>query len=620
MQLKLKSPLAVKFGRFRSSLLIGFIALSAAVAGGCGGSNRFNTGYGNVFVTYTGVGGDFASYTMVVSSVTFKRSDGTVASGVSAAETVDFAKLSDVTEMVSNTAIPIGTYTSATVNLDYTSAKVLVKDGSVPASAKVVDGTGAAPGAVTVVVTFDPANPLVIPQSGAQRLNLEFNLAASNRIDYSTSPPTVTIAPFMTANNNPNTAKPIRVRGPMVSYNSQQGSYTVYVRPFLDEGSSLGSLTLFGTPTTAYLIDNQGFVGQNGITAITNLGTGRISSALTTYAPDSSAGSFTLTQSYIATATESGVADRIEGTVIGRSGNTLTLRGSTLSLRTGGFTYYPTDATVTVADATGVSIDGQPTATGVNQHAVSVGQNIIAFGQSTVTSGVVTLDATAGQVRLAPTRLWGSVTAGGAGAGTLDLRGIGDWPINSFSFVGTGTSAAKDANPASYSVSAGSADLSALLGEPAAADGIVAAFGAAPPDFLATSVAAVKTVDSRLSADWGAGGTVTPFTVVSSTSLQVNLSDPNLGTVHSLVAGSFTTDLTTLAASPAIVPATTGRPSFAIGSAAAGISVFSHFSDFVAQLNTASTAGKAVLRVVATGPYDAASNTLTASSISVVLK
>jgi len=327
-----------------------------------------------------------------------------------------------------------------------------------------------------------------------------------------------------------------------------------------------------------------------------------------------------LTQAYIGTGVESTSADRIEGTVIARAGNALTLRGSTLSLRGGGFTYYPTDAAVTVAGATSVTIDGQPVATGVTPQAISVGQHIIAFGQSTVTSGVVAVDATAGRVRLSPTRLWGSVAAGGVGSGTLNLLAIGDWPINSFNFAGTGTSAAQDANPASYSLGAGSIDLTALQGLTVAADGNVAAFGAAPPDFVATSVAAVKTLDSRLSVDWGASGTVTPFNAVSSTSVSANLTDPNLGSVHSLVAGPNVTDLKTLPSSPAVVPATTGRPSFAIGSPAAGVNVYSNFSDFVAKLNTDSTAGKAVLRVVAAGQYDAASNTLTASSISVVLK
>ena len=268
--------------------------VSVALLAGCGKRTNYNNGYGNAFVTYTDSNGDFTSYTVLVTSITLTRTDATVATGVSAAETVDFAKLSDISELVSSTSVPIGTYTSATIALDYTNASAFVNVNGVPTATKIVGSNGAALTTLSVVVNFDPANPLVITQSGAQRLNMDFNLAASNRIDLTTSPITVTATPFLTVDNNPSTLKPIRVRGPLVSYNSLQNTYTVYVRPFLDEANSLGSLTLFSTPTTNYVIDGVGFVGADGINAVTNLGTGNITSAYTTYAPDPSAGTFNL--------------------------------------------------------------------------------------------------------------------------------------------------------------------------------------------------------------------------------------------------------------------------------------------------------------------------------------
>ena len=490
----------------------------------------------------------------------------------------------------------------------------------VPTATKVVGPTGAALTTITVVVTFDPANQLEIKQSGAQRLNLDFNLAASNRINYTTSPITVTATPFLTADNNSSTTKPIRVRGPLVSYNSLQGTYTVYVRPFLDEANSLGSLTLFSAPTTTYVIDNVGLVGADGINAITNLGTGNITSAYTTYAPDASAGIFTLTQAYVGTAVESAGADRIEGTVIARSGDILTLRGATLSLRVGGFTYYPADATVKLAAATVVSVDGKPTATGIDKQDVSVGQRILALGQSKVTSGVVVLDATAGRLRILPARVWGTVTAGGLGTATLDLLAFNDLPVSAFNFAGTGTSSSVDANPAEYTLGTDAVDYSTLVGEAAAGDGFAAGFGAAPPDFTVAGLRGVSAQEVRLEVDWINGGSKTPFSSVSSTTVVADLADPNLGLVHAVGAGPFSTDLTTLAASPSIIASATGRNTFAIGSAVAGVKVFSKFSDFVTELNAISTAAKSVARLVAKGRYDETTNTMTASSISVVLQ
>ncbi|MFO1469244.1 MAG: hypothetical protein U1F35_22800, partial [Steroidobacteraceae bacterium] len=556
---------------------------------------------------------------VTVTSITLTRSDDVVVSGVSAAELVDFAKLSDVAEMVSNTAIPIGTYKSVTVNLDYTNALLFLNVNGVPKPTTIVGADGKALTTVAITVTLDPANQLTIKQSGAQRLNLDFNLAASNHIDTTASPIKVTATPFITLNNDPANTKPVRVRGPLISYSSLQNSYTVYVRPFLDEANTLGTLTLFGTPTSSYVIDNVGFSGNSGINAVTNLSTGVVTSTLATFTPDSSAGSFNIVQAYLGTAVESTTADRIEGTVIARTGDTLTLRGSTLSLKAGTFAYYPADATVSLAAATAVSVDGQPLATGIDKSDISVGQHLMAFGTSTVTSGVVALDATAGRVRLMSTRAWGTVMAGASGSASLNLAALGPWPAAAFNFAGTGTSAAQNADPASYLLSTDATDHAALVGQLAAADGIVAPFGAAPPDFLATALTPAASLDTALEVEFTSGGSKTPFSSVSSTTLVVDLADPNLGTVHRLRAGPVLTDLNSTT-SPSIVASASGRSTFAIGSAAAGVKVFSKFSDFVTELNSTTTAAKAVARVVAAGRYDAATGTLTASAIEVVLQ
>ena len=596
-------------------------ALPLAFAGllllaGCGHRN-YTSGYGNGFVTYTADPGVFSSYVVTVSSITLTRSDDVVVTGMSAAEAVDFARLSDVAELASNTSIPVGTYKSASIVLTYSSASAYVNVNGVPTATTIVGSDGAALTSVTMTVTFDPKQQLVIPQSGAQRLNLNFNLAASNHIDYTTSPIKVTATPFITLDNDSATTKPIRIRGPLISYSSLEGTYSVYVRPFLDEVNSLGTVSLFSTPTSAYVIDNLGFVGSDGINAITNLTTGVITSALTTYTPDPSAGTFKITQAYLGTAQESTTANRLEGTVIARSGNTLTLRGNTLSLAAGTYTYYPADAKVSLASGTVVTIDGQPTATGVTPADVSVGQHIVVLGSSTVSSNVVTMDATAGRLRITPTRAWGSVTAGGSGSASLNLGSLDGWPAGVFSFAGTGTSSAQDADPASYLVVGGTSDYSSLTGQAAAADGIVAPFGAAPPDFLATALTAGTSLASSLEVEFVTAGTTTPFSSVSSTTVVPNLAGGTLGTVHLLRNGPYTTDLTTLSASPSIVAATSGRNALAIGSAAAGVKVFSSFGDFISALN-ANTA--AVARVTARGTYDAATNTLTASAIHVVLK
>jgi len=595
--------------------LIPFVAVILMLSG-CGRRN-YTSGYGNGFVTYTADAGDFSSYVVTLTSISLTRSDNVVVNGMSAAEVVDFARLSNVAELVSNSSIPIGTYKSASVVLNYASAAAFLNVNGVPTATTLVGTDGKALTTVTMTVNFDPANPLVIPQSGAQRLNLNFNLAASSQIDYTSSPVKVTVTPFITLDNDPATTKPIRIRGPLISYSSIQGTYTVYVRPLQDQASSLGSVSLFSTPSSGYVIDNEGFVGSDGINAITNLATGTITSALTSYVPDPSAGRFNITQAYLGTAQENPAANRLEGTVIARNGNALKVHGSTLLLALGASTYYPADATVNLSSNTVVSIDGQPTATGITIANVSVGQHVIVLGTSSVSSNVVTMDATAGRLRIVPTRAWGTVTAGGVGSASLDLASLDRWPATAFNFAGTGTNSAQDANPAAYLITGGTTDYAALTGQPAAADGIAAPFGAAPPDFLASAVTPGTTLDSSLEVEFVLAGTTQPFSSVSSTTVVPNLASASLGTVHVLRKGPFLTDLTSLPSSPSIIAGTAGRDVFAIGSAAAGINVFSAFADFITALDANKAA---VARVTARGTYDAATNTLSASAIHVVLK
>ena len=49
------------------------------------------------------------------------------------------------------------------------------------------------------------------------------------------------------------------------------------------------------------------------------------------------------------------------------------------------------------------------------------------------------MDATAGQVRLSSTRLWGTLNSATKGSASLDLLSIGSFASSAFNFAGTGT-------------------------------------------------------------------------------------------------------------------------------------------------------------------------------------
>ncbi len=627
------------------ALVCGAAIAAAVVAAGCH-NNNLTTGFGLAFVTLSDTQGDFTSYTVNVDSVTLTGKTVGVITAVGAVETVDFTKLDSISELLSSASIPNDTYTSASIVIDYTNANISVMVNGVPVKAKVVDTTGAAVTTQTINVTLDPVNQLVsIPTyatTDAKRLAVEFNLAASNVVNMATSPPTVTVKPFMTAATSASDTKPIRVRGPLINSSVNVGTYTVQVRPFFDEINSLGSLTIFNGADTVYTVNGTTYVGLPGITALSQTSAGStVAAAYCTYeptkTPSATAAKFNATFVLAGSTLEDFYTQGLEGDVIARSGNTLTLRGSTLQLNSGISQYNNTDAVVLLGPGTIVTAEDNTTLTGLNYNSVSVGQHIIARGiYSLPASGVVTLDATGssstntGSVRLISTELWGPLVSSTAGSLVMNVQTIENWPVSTFKFGGTGTVAA---TPASYAVSTGSLAVPAgvAAGDPLWVDGLVAPFGSAPPDFNAFAINPELSVPARLQVDWTGTGTTAPFATLTDSGLTIDLTNPGYGT-GAIRIGSESIDLKTLAASPLIVPrappaATPGLPAvflpqFAIGNLSAAntttIAVLNSFASFVTQLPKSIVAATPAKHLVATGVYNRGSNTFTASSIDVV--
>jgi len=658
----------------------------AIFAAGCHNNNN-TSGYGVAWVTLSGQPGDFTSYIVNVDSITLTRSDGYTYPALSTVETVDFTKLSNIAELWGTATIPIGTWVSATIILDYTSTNnnaVSVMVNGLPQKATVVDSTGAAATTQTIVVTLDPANQLtVVPTyatSAAQRLALDLNLAASTAsIDLSTSPATVTIKPYMTAGIAPPDNKPIRVRGPLINSSVNQGTYTVYVRPFYDELNSLGSLTLFVDSNTLYTTNGTVSTGTPGITQLSQSSAGTtVTAAYTTYeptaTPSATAGKFHAFSVVAGSTLEDVYTQGLEGDVVARSGNTLTVRGSTLFLNDGISSYgvpgqaagNVADATVILGASTIVTAD-DTTLTGLNYNSVAVGQHIIVRGIYSLPNNVVTLDATGakntntGSVRLISTHLWGPLVSTGTGSLVMNLQTINNWPVSDFAFAGNGTSTATDPVAATFSVNTGALTLPAVTApSPLWIDGIVAPFGSAPPAFTASAVNSelgvqmvgaatgsltcgqgiLNCTPASMRVYWTSPGASAPFSASSTgTGVTVNLSGASSAVIR---VGAESIDMTTLAvnpvivatAAPAAVTTTAGTsgsvtvtlppvflPAYSFGvpeAAAPGISVFSNFSTFTTGLNTA-LATTPALQLEASGTYDAATNTFNAISVNVVL-
>lgn len=588
----------------------------------CGGYG--NVYYGTAVLTMSDVSGGFSgfsSYIVNIDSITLTRNDGLVAYPLSQPETVDLVKLHDVAELVEAPAVPVGTYTSISVTLDYSAPFITVDVNGVPTTANVVSPAGLAVGAFTVTVTFDPSNQLVINGGTTVRLAVDLNLAASNTIDYATSPPTVTVQPFVSATIQPADSTVLRAGGNFVVSQPASNSYIVNVRPFVDLVSSLGALTVNTSASTYFNINGTTYTGAAGLAAMSKL---EVSMPVTTYGTlgdfSTITPTFNATAVYAGSAVHSPLADDLEGTVAAVSGDTLTLHGDTYVTRVG-VPGYLSSVPVTVGSGTTITEDGV-VKSGLTPQAISVGQVIEIEGQGVAdTNGNLTMDATAGAIRLQPTPLWGTLNSAAAGSMSLNVLSLGSFEPAAFNFAGTGTSTANDAVPGDYLVDTGALDESATpAGTLVEAVGLVTPFGSAPPDFSTASVTLGSATPQTLVVEWGNGGAASPFSSASSTGLVVDLGNANLeASNHYIATGPQRVALTTLAASPMIVFATGVPISLSVGNDSA-VSSFNTGAGFAAALATTLNGTNLVYRLVCVGQYSGATNTFTATAVAVNLQ
>jgi hypothetical protein len=672
---------SASLGKYARQAVSALLCAVAVLAAGCHNNNNIS-GYGIAWVTLTDEPGDYTSYIVTVDSVTLTDNTGNVVTAAAVPEVVNFAQLYNFAELWSSSGIPSGTYLSATINLDYTNAAVTVMVNGVPQTAKLLDyTTGATPTTYAVTVTFDPANPLVITptfaSTSAQRLAVDFNLAASGRVDLTTSPATVLVRPYLTAGVLPADTKLIRVRGPLVNSNLGVGTYTVYVRPFYDEANNIGTVTLFNQPNTIYTLNGNTYVGEPGLKAMTLLSAGStIVAGYTTFqptvntnpSPPSTAGKFNLVYVVGASSLEDQYTEGLSGDVIGRIGNTVTLAGSTLFLNTANiYTYEVSPSLLLLGSGTIVTADDNSTLTGLNSGSVAVGQHISARGiYSLLADGTVQLDATGtsstntGSVRLQTTEFWGPLASSAAGSLVMNVNTINDWPVSDYDFTGNGATAADNPSPSAFSVNTAglTLPLGTAAGDPVWVNGFVTRFGSAPPDLdadAANNQLSVQTAGGQaggaastapgletcgvgsqvcnpgsLQVVWTSPpGTTAPFVSVSSSGFTIDLSQAEYlsGVIR---IGPQSIDLKSVPAVmvvPTTLPVTSiFSPSYAFGdpgvtaaTTVSTISVYSSFSDFIAALTPAISATNPVKQLEARGVYDAATNTFVATSINFVL-
>jgi hypothetical protein len=574
-------------------------------------------------VSLTDQPGDFVSYIVNVDSLTLTRSDGTVVQTVPVTTQVDFAQLVNLSEIVSADQIPAGHYVSAALTLDFTNATLVVDtsggDVTVPA-ADILDGATGQPltGQVTLTLSLSSDQQLVITAGTIANLALDFNLLASNTVSLTANPITVTVNPALTASLTPDTTKQIHVRGPLVSVSTSADDYIINVRPFEDQSNTSGQATIATTSSTTYLINGTSYTGSAGLAQLAMLAAGTLTSTYATW--DRTAGTLTATQVLVGPIVEGTTTSNVQGTVVARNANTLTIGNGLLNRPEAVGLFFQQQITVGVGPGTTVIEMGQSGAFSASD--ISVGQVVRISGTAGTGSGTPTLDATAGTAFLLPTFGVGLVTGTATGSVTVSLQNLGTVDASALDFTGTGATSQQDATASSYQVSVPSSvsTTAATNGVAVAFTGFVAPYGSAPPDFAATSLIDYGETHTLFDAHWPSPGITTPFATLSSSEMLLSKATLQASPQSAVRIGPVTVGASSLSAGLTLVPDTSGSApqSFAIVHAQSHtIDSFSSFNDFTTALTTDLNGTTGLLQVVAEGSYT--SGALTADNVIAVL-
>jgi len=617
----------------RQGLLLAVAALLTACGGGasttavptgstaCDPNDAATHGEcGAVIVGLTDADGDFLNYTVDVLSIELETANGRVVETLPHTTRVNFTDYVDLAEIVSARMVPPATYVAGTIRLDYTNAEIFVEADGQSKEAVVKDLDGNPLGQTELRIRLSNRDQLRIFRGKAALLQLDFDLAASHTVDVVPTPAEALAEPFILAEVLPVDEKDIRVRGPLADVDVDAMTYTIALRPFHDRDGDFGRLLVHVTDATEFEVDEEIYVGVNGLRALQAAGRGT---------PTVAAGTLSVTErEFTASIVLAGTSvpgygqDAVAGNVIKRNGNFLTVRGATI-VPSDRRAHFHDDVVVEIGPDTKVFRDGH-LRRDLGTDAISIGQRVTIRGAlksaaTDVSTAQILFDATQGAVRMHVTRLAGIVNTVTPGQADIQLHAIDRRRANVFDFTGTGSSPEVDADPANYEVATGNLALAPFAeGKPIVARGFPNAFGAAPPDFFGRTVIDYTEVRSHLGFSWGAAGTAAPFASIGPDGLVLDIDNAAIGTRHHVKQGPILIDLTTLDAATTIVPHEVGRTAFYVKTADS-LRMYSNFDDFVGDLATSLDGATTARSMHAVGQFDTATKVFTAAKIGIYL-
>jgi hypothetical protein len=606
---------------FLNKIFLLSLGLAIVFVAGCGGGSTSDvaTTAGDVSISLTDSPGDFVAYTVDVTSLQLVKHNGTKVSTLPTTTRVDFTQYTDLSEFLTVASVPSGSYTQVILNLDYSNADVEVQDSQGTAhQASLLDGNGNPLTTQSVTLDLASDNPLVIAPGVPASLALDFDLSASNQV-ITTNPTVVQVEPFLVADLSLDNSREHRARGLLKDVDNTAQTFEMHLRPFSVRQNDWGLITVAASSSTHYEIDGASYDGAVGLTQLATLSadtplivTGTIAGDKTLNATEVLAGSSVPWDN----------KDVVQGTVIKRSGDILTVRGHYIN-RLDGIAVFNSDIIVTVDSATRITAP-LSMQTSLDKDSISVGQAVTAFGTLNMTGTPYTLDSTGSGnlVRMDVTQLKGTVNAQNGSLLNTNLAFIEGRRIGIFDFSGTGSATpTDDSDPTSYDVDTGQL----LTGTTIPSGDVVKIRGFAMPygqasgagDFSAISVIDLNqnALAANMALRW-LGGTPSAFTGIAGDGIVIDLSGVSNKNLWLAGVGVDLGSATAIT----LKPQDSNDGHYAIKQRGqTGIALFQKFADFSAALTAGLNNGAKVVLIIAHGNYSSTDTSLSSSSALVLL-
>ncbi|XOV82431.1 MAG: DUF4382 domain-containing protein [bacterium] len=595
-------------GSFISAFILFLLmgAVSACGGGGSGGSSAPDPSgsappeLGQLVIGVTDAEGDFLVYDVAIEALTLTRQNGDIVEALPIETRINFTELTEVTEILSTATVPTGNYTSVTLHMDFSDAEVIVEDADGIGQAAILqDANGEPLTDLDVDLQLTTSDMIRISRGRPAAFSLDFDLAASNTVDTSVTPPVVTVDPMLLATPELETDRAHRVRGVIADVDETEQVISLVVRPLRHRQGDFGQFDVHVDDNTVYEVDGEGSQGSEGLALVATLPERAPLVALGRVNAVDDSRVFIAEEVLAGSSVPWADADVLLGVVAARSEDVLTLAGASIEFSDGRRAFRGVFAVEMSAD-TVVSAPGN---NGHDITSVSVGQRVIVWGEFADDETVV-----ADRVHMKPASLTGEVVATGDLA--VDLFALSGRSPERYDFSGTGVDASRDADPDNYQIDTSVLPLASIeVGDLVRARGLVNAFGMAPPDFLARTVIDVQT-DNRAGTLWVGWqeGTANPFSSIVPDRIDVDLADARAALQLRGVPQAYIDTLESVALSAT----TSGRGVYTVKvRGATELHLYRSFADLVDELIEQLDEGRLLHRITAQGRYNVGSSELT---------